>query len=332
MRTLLFACTLSIAGMAHPQADSTGTAPAGEGEPARHALTLGVGTNGARVRVERTDSLQRTAQDDTLRISTRNKIIRIITSPRTDIDTTRDFERHLQDLRRERRNMFTYWAGIEVGINTFVTESGHVGDGPDSGPLQLNNARSRFLAINFMERKFEFGSHHIGLFTGLGLEFTGYKLSDSNRLMFNSDSTWAVAQPSPELRKNKLRQIGVRIPLMLELNTKGASLPSDAEALRVEGRSGGFSRKGNFHLAAGVVGSYYFDTMYKVRYVENGEGRKDRSKAGYNLLPYRLAARVQVGVGGLNLFGEYALTPMFEEGTAPALNALNVGLTLVGFN
>lgn len=332
MRTILFACTLSIAGTAHSQVDTTGTAPTGEAEPSRHSLTLGVGTNGASVRVERTDSTRTADQDDTLRISTRNKTIRIITSPRTDIDTTRNFERRLRDLRRERRNMFTYWAGIEVGINTFVTESGRVGDGPDSGPLQLNNAQSRFLAINFMERKFEFGSHHIGLFTGLGLEFTSYKLSDNNLLMFNSDSTWAVPQASPELRKNKLRQIGVRLPLMLELNTKGAPLPSDMEAMRARGKKDGFSRKGNFHLAAGVVGSYYFDTMYKVRYVENGEGRKDRYKASYNLLPYRLAARVQIGVGGWNLFGEYALTPMFEEGTTPTLNALNVGLTLVGFN
>ncbi len=328
--------TLMIAGAGWAQTDSSGTAPVREETPSRHSLSLGVGTNGPSVRIERTDSSSTTTtntKDDTLRITTKRKLIRIITSPRTDIDTTRRFEDELDELRRERRRLFTYWAGVDLGINTFVTESGRVGDGPDSGPLQLNNARSRFLAINFMERKFEFGSHHVGLYTGLGFECTNYKLSENSVLMFNSDSTWAVPQDSPELRKNKLRQIGVRVPLMLEFNTKRAPLPSNKEELRARGGSNaGFDRKGNVHLAAGLVGSYYFDTMYKVRYVENGEMRKDRSKASYNLLPYRVAATVRVGIGRWNFFGEYALTPLFEEGTAPPMNALNVGLTLVGFN
>jgi hypothetical protein len=55
-------------------------------------------------------------------------------------------------------------------------------------------------------------------------------------------------------------------------------------------------------------------------------------KASYNLLPYRVAARAQIGYGALNLFAEYALTPMFERGTTPTLTPLNVGLTLIGFN
>ncbi|MEO8733328.1 MAG: hypothetical protein ABI373_03255, partial [Flavobacteriales bacterium] len=90
--------------------------------------------------------------------------------------------------------------------------------------------------------------------------------------------------------------------------------------------------KGNFHLAAGVVGSWYFDTMYKQKYYQGGEQIKYRMKASYNLLPYRVAARAQIGYGALNLFAEYALTPMFQEGAAPDLRALNVGLTLIGFN
>ena len=195
----------------------------------------------------------------------------------------------------------------------------------------LLSSDSRFFAINFWEQKIEFGTNHIGLFTGMGLEFDNYKLSENNTLQFNSDSTWAVAMDSPDLRKNKLRQIGLRVPLMLEFNSNRAKLPSNAGEL--EGKPDwSFSRKHNFHLAAGVVGSWYFDTMYKQKYSEGGHNVKQRSKDDYNLLSYRLAARAQIGYSGLNLFAEYALTPMFEEGTAPTLNALNVGITLIGFN
>ncbi|MBK9077516.1 MAG: hypothetical protein IPL77_21540 [Flavobacteriales bacterium] len=65
----------------------------------------------------------------------------------------------------------------------------------------------------------DFGSHHAGLFTGLGLEFVNYRLSNNVQLAYNNDLV-LVAVISPEYRKNKLREIGLRVPLMLEFNTK----------------------------------------------------------------------------------------------------------------
>lgn len=318
---------LPLIGMA--QQDSipaqSGTAPQDQ-----HILYVTAGSNGVKVKVENTDT-NYAQNGDTIRITSKRKLIRIITTKRTDVDTTETFESKLADLKRERRNLFSYWAGMELGMNSFVTADGRIGDGPESGPLQLNNAKSRFFAINFLERKFEFGTNHIGLFTGMGIEFLNYRLSENNTLQFNGDSTYAVAMDSPDLRKNKLRQIGLRVPLMLEFNTNRARLPLNAGELEAK-PDWSFSRKNNFHLAVGLVGSWYFDTMYKQKFSEGGESKKLRTKASYNLLPYRVAARGQIGFGSLNLFAEYALTPMFEQGTAPDLRGLNIGLTLIGFN
>ena len=304
-------------------------ADSAHGQVKEHMLVIGNSGEGMRVTVVNSDTIQQ--DGDTIRITTKRKMIRIITTPRSNKDTTDHFTDRLEELRQERRKIFTYWSGVEFGINTFVATDGRIGDGPESGPLQLNNARSRFLAINLWEHKVEFGTNHVGLFTGLGIEFLNYKLSSNNTLHFNGDSTYAVALDHADLRKNKLRQIGVRLPLMLEFNTARAKLPANAQELR-DRPDRSFSRKDNFHLAAGLVGSWYFDTMYKQKYSEGGRTVRQRSKDDYNLLPYRLAARAQIGIGSLNLFAEYALTPMFEEGTAPDLRALNVGLTLVGFN
>ncbi|MBP9079719.1 MAG: hypothetical protein KBF80_05665 [Flavobacteriales bacterium] len=298
--------------------------------PDQHTLSVTAGTNGLKVKVENADT-NYAQKGDTIRITSKRKLIRIITTPRTGLDTTKTFEEKLADLKRERRNLFCHWVGLEFGINSFVTTDGRIGDGPESGPLQLNNARSRFFAMNFWERKIEFGTNHMGLFTGIGIEFNSYKLSENNTIQFDGDSTWAVAMDSPDLRKNKLRQIGLRVPLMLEFNTNRAKLPANEEELNAK-PDWSFSRKHNFHLAAGVVGSWLFDTMYKQKYTEDGHMVKQRSKDHFNLLPYRVAARAQIGYGPLNLFAEYALTPMFEEGTAPDLRALNVGVTVVGFN
>ncbi len=296
----------------------------------QHRLELGINSKqGAYAQVKDNDD----DGNDTIRIELKHQVIRIISTKKLSSVLSADsLTDDLRDARRERRNAFTYWSGIDVGINSFITSDGRYGDGPKAGPMLLNNLRSRWVSINFMEQKYEFGSHHAGLFWGLGLEFTGYHLSENATLGYNGDSTFATSVENPQFTKNKLRQIGLRLPLMFEFNTKRAPLPASPEEWKKFHDKNGFSRKGNFHFAAGVVGSWYFDTMYKQKFREGGESKKVRDKGDYNLLPYRLAARGQIGIGSWNFFAEYGLTPLFEKGTAPEVMPVTVGLTLIGFN
>ena len=296
----------------------------------QHRLELGINSKqGAYAQVKDNDD----DGNDTIRIEFRHKVVRIISTEKlTKILSADSLSDDLRSARTDRRNAFTYWSGIDFGVNSFITSDGRFGDGPKAGPMLLNNLRSRWVSINFMEQKYEFGSHHAGLFWGLGLEFTGYQLSENATLAYNGDSTWATPAEQPQFTKNKLRQIGLRLPLMFEFNTKKAPLPATEEDWKKFHAKGGFSNKGNFHVAAGVVGSWYFDTMYKQKFREGGENRKVRDKGDYNLLPYRVSARAQIGIGGLNLFAEYGLTPLFEQGTAPEVMPVTVGLTLIGFN
>ncbi len=299
----------------------------------QHAVELSATSKGMRMQVKDQADPENADGKDTIRIELKHKIIRIISSPRlSDVLSADTLSEDLRDARRERRNTFTYWSGLELGINTFIASDGRIGDGPKAGPFLLDNLRSRWFAINFMEQKYEFGSHHAGFFWGLGLEFTGYHLSENVRLNYNGDSTWAAPSTDVQFTKNKLRQIGLRLPLMFEFNTKSAPLPSThGEWVELHKRKG-FERKGNLHFAAGVVGSWYFDNMYKQKFEQGGETKKIRDNGDYNLLPYRVAARAQIGIGGWNFFGEYGLTPLFQDGTASKLTPLTIGLTLVGFN
>ena len=296
----------------------------------QHRLELGINSKGgAYAQVKDNDD----DDNDTIRIEFRHKVVRIISTEKlTKILSADSLSDDLRSARTDRRNTFTYWSGIDFGFNSFITSDGRFGDGPKAGPMLLNNLRSRWVSINFMEQKYEFGSHHAGLFWGLGLEFTGYHLSENATLAYSGDSTYATLVQQPQFTKNKLRQIGLRLPLMFEFNTKKAPLPVTPEDWKKFHEKGGFSNKGNFHFAAGVVGSWYFDTMYKQKFREGGENHKIRDKGDYNLLPYRVSARAQIGIGGLNLFAEYGLTPLFEKGTAPEVMPVTVGLTLIGFN
>ena len=293
------------------------------------ALTIGVDSTGAFARIGSVGDTTRTKKEPMI-IETRRKRITILSEPKEWMSPTDSAETRLEELRKERRAVFSYWGGWDVGVNTLMGSDGDTDLGGDAAFMQIDHGRSRFVSFNFWEQKIEFGTHHVGLLTGMGWEFVNYHLKNNVLLSYNADSIFGLPVTEPDFDKNKLRQMGLRVPLMLEFNTKRAKLPTVEE---IKGRKvSGFSNKGNVHLAAGVVGSWYFDTMYKQKYELNGSDRKDRDKGDYLMLPYRLAASARIGYGSFNLFAEYGLTSLFREGKGPELTPLTLGITIIGFN
>lgn len=327
---LLAAIALSTAATA--QTDTTSAT--------ERRTTLAVGVNsrdGAYAKVEDSDTTKKS--DGHFTIETKRKRITVHTEPRNWASESDSIASIIKERRTERRNMFTYWSGIDLGVNTLIDESGSPDLGGNAEFMEIDNARSRFVSINFMEQKIELCNHHMGLLTGLGWEFVNYRLKNNVTLAYDADSVYGVEMETPDLRKNKLRQMGIRVPLMLEFNTKRARMPAEADIRAMRADSTGalakqfkHSRKHNFHFAMGMIGSWYFDSMYKQKWTEDGEMRKARDKGDYLLLPYRAAASVRLGYGAWNLFAEYSLTPLFKEGKGPELTPVTVGLTIVGFN
>jgi len=330
MKTTLTLLALALTSGLMAQGDTLRTDTASAPASGQQSIHLGYAPGQSfGVRVDDGDA--RTDQD-TIRIELKRKLLTILVTPKDEVLRGDTLQEHIDDLRRERRNKFTYWSGLDIGLNNWVGSDGSGDLGPDADFMQLEAARSRFFAINFMEQKVEFGDHRAGLLTGLGLEWTSYHLLNNVHLAYNADSVFGVAVEDPVYTKNKLRQTGVRVPLLFEFNTKRAPLPTTADDVRALEKAGGYSRKGNFHIAVGVVGSWYFDTMYKQKYKAYGDKQKDRSSGDYHLLPYRAAATVRIGWGAWNFFGEYALTHLFADGKGPELTPFNVGLTVIGFN
>ena len=324
MKNLIIPCALLITGVAQAQEDTTRTRE-------QHALVMGLSAKeGAYARVQSGQHPENAP--DTLTIRTRRKIYTILTRKVHFSADSDSIARELKLLRRERRNMFCWWAGVELGLDNFMAPNGGFELPEEAKFMELRTGRSRFFAINFMEQKIEFGSHHAGLFTGLGVEFRNYMFANNVTLAYDADSVYAAPLDEPTYTKNKLRQIGLRLPLLFEFNTARAALPTAEQIAAGDFTHSSFTRKHNFHLGFGVIGSWYFDTMHKVKYRSEGELVKERSKGDFHMLPYRLAGRVQLGYASVNLFAEYAFTPFFEDGKGPELMPVSVGITLVNFN
>jgi hypothetical protein len=315
-----FLLTFLTSIMAFGQTDTTQI----EGLEGR-SLELTVGPKGPKAVVSNPyDTANTKNGNDTIRINTKKKKITIITEAKKWVKLEGEArEDSIAEAKRERKNELARWAGIDFGFNNFADADGNVNLSGDNEFMELEGGKSRFFAINFMEQKYEFGTPYFGLLTGLGVEFVSYKFKNNMTLGYTSDTTFAL-MTTPDstgatsfiqregLDKNKLRQIGLRIPLLLEFNTS-----------KRKSRS--------FHLAVGAVGTLYFDTMYKQKFSVDGKRSKLREKGHFNLSPYRLAATARFGYGGLNLFVEASLTELFEQGEGPELYPFNVGLTLVSF-
>jgi hypothetical protein len=106
----------------------------------------------------------------------------------------------------------------------------------------------------------------------------------------------------------------------------------------------------SFNIAFGARGGWLFDSFQKVKYKEDGQTKKNKSREDWGLTQLRYGLYTRVGIGGFNMFAFYNLTPLFQtdkgpydqgtvaSGGAPlggtsgtTLNTFTIGLSLNGF-
>lgn len=234
---------------------------------------------------------------------------------------------------KKRRN---HWAGIDLGINGFVNNNGSFNLNHDisleqTSPkkvtqfMELDYAKSWVFSLNFYEHFFKIYQHRFGLVTGLGLEYNNYELKHNVRLIedggafvsntinnFNENYTWGLVDTNVSFSKNRFKTFYINAPLLFEINT-------------------GEHKNKSFHLSAGAIFGYKFTTRMKYKYKDNGDEQKVKDNSDFNTNPFKVALTVRAGVGWLNLFATYNLTPLFESGRGPELYPFSVGVTLLGF-
>ncbi|MDF1673604.1 MAG: DUF2807 domain-containing protein [Vicingaceae bacterium] len=229
-----------------------------------------------------------------------------------------------------------HWAGVDLGINGFMTSGGSLDlsnpahfeqTNPEKVTqfMELDLNKSWTVSINFLELYIPIKNHHFGLVTGLGTEWNNYELKNNVRLTpqggeyvfdevneYNQDYTWGVVDTNFNLTKNRFKTWFVNAPLLLEINP-------------------GKTRKKTFHLSTGAIFGLNLQTKMKYKFNDKGEDKKVKDKDSFNTNPFRVSLTARAGIGWFNVFATYSLTPLFESGSGPELYPFSVGVTLVGF-
>ncbi|NNC83151.1 MAG: outer membrane beta-barrel protein [Flavobacteriales bacterium] len=306
MRTLLLSITIialmsSVSLQAQTEPDST--------DHDLETIELKAGKEGLKVKVQTMDTLTGEVKDTT-KIKMKKSTIIIVNEENPEVKTKEDDDEWVD---RDRKYSLTNWAGIDIGINGFLDADGEA-DLNDSIPyLATSTFGSRSFSINFWEQKFRFIKDYVGLTTGAGLQVNSYRLKNDYTLANVNDSLVAFMDSSLSLNKNKFRTTWINVPLLLEFNTS-------------------LKREKSFHLAAGFVGGFHLESMYKQKYKQDGDSFKNSTKNNFNVEPFRMEGMLRIGYGSVNLFTTIQLTQLFKENTGPEIYPFTVGITLLDFD
>lgn len=204
---------------------------------------------------------------------------------------------------------FGHWSGLEFGMNTLLNSKG--GSTFNSKFLEIDPLQSFNFALNMGQLEIPFGTTHVGLVTGFGLEHSRYGFKNNYQLASNSDSTWANIDSTRSFTKNQLRTWTFNVPVLLEFNTSK-------------------NHDKNLFINIGVIGGVNFATKTFQKYEVLGGERKDKFKGKYNINPFKLDATARIGYKGVGLFVNYDLLPLFQTNTTELAYPLTFGIRFGG--
>jgi len=243
------------------------------------------------------------------------------------------------NVNRKRRHKFNgHWAGVELGLNGYLTPDFNMSFPASQSYLDLRMEKSINVNLNFYEQNIPLSkSGTFGLVSGLGLSWNNYRFSRNTLLVSDSSVFKGYLMEGASVRKSKLVNLYLTLPVYFEIQSKGTKT------------------KDKFHFAAGVVGGWristhtkiYFNEAskeYRLRNPETNEllpvvkqtpGSSTRNivkdRSSFHQHPFKLDASVRAGWGIINLYANYSLTSMFIKDKGPELYPYSVGISLSGW-
>lgn len=221
--------------------------------------------------------------------------------------------------KKPKRHYFNgHWGGIDLGVNGFVNSDFETSipqfEGNNYDFLDLRYEKSIQFNLNLYEQNFNLINNHLGIITGLGLQYNNYRFNDKVILDPDADQVFGYKNTNPDRSylKSKLVVNYLTVPLLLEYQTNR------------------FSRVNSFHMTAGMVLGLRIGSHSKQVY-KNGSKNKNKDRDDFHLQPFRYDLMARIGWGDVNLFASYSMNTLFKKDKAPELYPFTIGITLTNW-
>lgn len=239
----------------------------------------------------------------------------------------------------EKCNKFNgHWAGVELGINGLLTSNFDMSYPKSERFLDLRMEKSTNVNINFYEQNIALNKNKtIGLVSGLGLSFNNYRFANDVYIATDSIEFKAYYMDGISVKKSKLTNMYVTVPLFLEFQTNGTK------------------KSERLHFAVGVVGGWRALTHSKIYFNESNKDFSLIDPVSGNTLPvtlrspdsynrnitknfdgfdmhaFKLDAAVRMGWGIVSVYANYSLFPLWIKDKGPQVYPFSVGICLAGW-
>jgi hypothetical protein len=235
------------------------------------------------------------------------------------------------------KNKFNgHWAGVGLGINSYVNKDFKMDLEPQYSYMDLNTARSLVVNLNPFELNLNLVKNHFGLVSGLGFQLSNYYFT-GNKVLISDSATLKAYKVTDannteiSLVRNKLFVGYLNIPVLLEIQTNAKH------------------RWNSFHFAVGVIGGVrigaytkqVYNTWNQTYYLTDDEGKQiaffytddcfSRHHGSFHLETFKLDATARIGWSFLNFWATYSITPMFQKNKGPELYPWTIGIQLIGW-
>ncbi len=198
------------------------------------------------------------------------------------------------------------WEGLSICGNGMLTYDNKTTLPESMRSFEIDYARSVSAALNIGQVDFGINPH-FGFTTGLGFQWNRYGIKNNYNMTFNEDSVYGESTPDYNYHKNVLKATYLTMPLLFEIHTNKKASKS-------------------FDISFGVIGGYKLGSRLKQEYEYEGHTYEFKTKGHYHFSPFQAYATARIGFGGVQLFANYGLTRIFEQGRGPQLYPFQVGL------
>ena len=215
----------------------------------------------------------------------------------------------------KRRKSSKSFVNFDIGVNNYL-QNGKFPDATDE-QFTIKPFGSWYVALASVHRNTIAGPLYLE--TGGSLSWYNFKFQDAmTRLDKDTDQTLFIQDPNGfnEYIKSKLTVSYINVFLM-----PGLHLGKDSK-----GRPAWkHNQDKGVRIAVGPYAGYRIGSYTKVVF-DNGAKQKDRTRNNYYLSNLRYGIRAQLGWNGTDLFFNYDMNTLFEEGKGPELNPFSFGI------
>jgi hypothetical protein len=216
------------------------------------------------------------------------------------------------------RKSHSHWGGLDLGFNQLLVGNKFSTNLPDAYDyLELNSGKSLNVNLNLYYHDFKIYKRYLMFTTGFGLTLNNYRFSSDKTLRADTNMVYAAydfnkTNEKIVYEKNKLAVNYFTVPLLLQFNSNKYA-------------------KHSFHVAAGALVSYKFNSHLKLVYNDQGDREKTKRRDEYNIEPFRTDLTLRLGYSYATIYASYALTELFKNNRGPELHPFTVGISLINW-